>query len=91
MKILARLLLEKRVLRILVLLSLHNLSVTLAANNMLFEEKSDFYAKVIKDLEETQQKYDAWWQKIVSNYNLTSYDVQNLSVNFRTQDIELLN
>ena len=61
------------------------------ANNMLFEEKSDFYAKVIKDLEETQQKYDAWWQKIVSNYNLTSYDVQNLSVNFRTQDIELLN
>lgn len=30
--------------------SLHNLSVTLAANNMLFEEKSDFYAKVIKDL-----------------------------------------
>ena len=71
--------------------SLHNLSVTLAANNMLFEEKSDFYAKVIKDLEETQQKYDAWWQKIVSNYNLTSYDVQNLSVNFRTQDIELLN
>ena len=28
--------------------SLHNLSVTLVANNMLFEEKSDFYAKVIK-------------------------------------------
>ena len=49
--------------------SLHNLSVTLAANNMLFEEKSDFYAKVIKDLEETQQKYDAWWQKIVCKCN----------------------
>ena len=59
--------------------------------SMLFEEKSDFYAKVIKDIEETQQKYDEWWQKIVFNYNLTSYDVQNLSVNFRTQDIELLN
>lgn len=71
--------------------SLHNLSVTLASNNKLFEEKSDFYEKVIEDLQKTQSEYDMWWKKITAKYNLTSYDIEKLSVNFRTQDIELLN
>lgn len=71
--------------------SLHNLSVMLAADNNLFAEKSSMYEKIVNDYQKTQRLYDDWWQETVSKYNLQQYNVQKLSVNFRTQDIELLN
>ncbi|RDY33232.1 CXXX repeat peptide modification system protein [Lachnotalea glycerini] len=70
--------------------SLNNLSLTFAANNKLFDEKSVLYDKVLTDIQETQKKYDTWWKEIVEKYNLESYVLNKLSVNFRTQNLELL-
>ena len=63
--------------------SLQSLSVTLAANNDLFQEKSHMYERIVTDLSETQKKYSQWWEFIGDKYYLDRNCLQKYHVDFQ--------
>jgi len=62
--------------------SLHSLSLTLAANNDLFLEKSYMADKIISDLAHTQTEFNKWWDFIADKYNLDRTVMPSYHVDF---------
>lgn len=50
--------------------ALKSLAMTLADNNLEFEKHSLLYEKLIKDLQESNKKYEQWWSNIANKYTL---------------------
>lgn len=63
--------------------SLHSLSLTLAANNDLFQENSNMFERIVSDLTQTQKMYNQWWQRIADKYHLDKSRLEEYRVNFQ--------
>lgn len=63
--------------------SLQTLSLTLAANNDLFQENSHMYERIVSDLSQTQKMYQQWWERIGDKYNLNKSRLEEYRVNFQ--------
>lgn len=50
----------------------------------------EIYDKFVKDLEDTNNAYQQWWDKISIKYNLPVHEQRNWEFNFRTNTICLL-
>ncbi len=62
--------------------SLHSLSLTLASNNDLFQEKSHFAEKIGFDLLEAQKGIEHWWDKTAMQYNLNRDQMNCYQIDF---------
>ena len=62
--------------------SLHSLSLTLASNNDLFQEKSHLAEKIVFDLSDAQIKIQHWWDKKAVQYNLDRDQMNCYQIDF---------
>lgn len=53
-------------------------------------DNADLYEKLVKDLGETNTKFQAWWNRMSAKYAWESSDDGNWEINFETCDIYLV-
>lgn len=51
---------------------------------------SDLYEKLVKDMGETKQKFQNWWNKMSTQYQWESHENGNWEIDFNTNDIYLV-
>lgn len=56
---------------------------------ILKPDNNDLYEKVIKDLGETQGRFQSWWDKMSQKYNWESSPNGSWTIDFETCDITL--
>lgn len=67
--------------------SLHSLSITLAANNEIFEERSYLAEKILADLIVTEKSFNQWWNDIAAKYELDSSKLEQYLIDFEDRFI----
>ena len=70
--------------------SLTSLSRTLCEENVVYNENSDFYDRIMEDLNKTRSEYNNWWKEIAAKYNLQPDRLDKYYVNFISCGIYLL-
>ncbi len=63
---------------------LNELAKILTAGN------DDLYEKLVKDMGETKQKFQNWWNKMSIQYQWESHENGNWEIDFNTNDIYLV-
>lgn len=53
-------------------------------------DNTGLYEKLIKDMGETQTKFQAWWDDMAKKYEWESHPKGNWEINFQTGDITLV-
>ena len=61
--------------------------MTLADNNLEFEKHSSLYEKLIKDLQESNRKYEQWWSNIANKYTLDVELLKRATIDFSSNEI----
>lgn len=67
--------------------ALKSLAMTLADNNLEFEKHSLLYEKLIKDLQESNKKYEQWWSNIANKYTLDVELLKKATIDFSSNEI----
>lgn len=67
--------------------ALKSLAMTLADNNLEFEKHSSLYEKLIKDLQESNRKYEQWWSNIANKYTLDVELLKRATIDFSSNEI----
>ena len=67
--------------------ALKSLAMTLADNNLEFEKHSLLYEKLIKDLQESNRKYEQWWSNIANKYTLDVELLKRATIDFSSNEI----
>lgn len=57
---------------------------------ILTADNVDLYEKLVKDLGETEIKFQAWWNRMGTKYQWESVEGCNWEINFQTNDIFLV-
>lgn len=57
---------------------------------ILTADNNELYERLIKDLGETDSKFQNWWNIMASKYQWESVDGGNWEINFETGDIYLV-
>lgn len=57
---------------------------------ILTADNVDLYEKLVKDLGETETKFQAWWNRMGTKYQWESVEGCNWEINFQTNDIFLV-
>lgn len=57
---------------------------------ILTADNNELYERLIKDLGETNSKFQNWWNTMASKYQWESVDGGNWEINFETGDIYLV-
>lgn len=63
--------------------SLKSLSVTLAANNELYQDKSHLVDRIVSDLSVAQKSFRQWWETIAEKYGLEIARLENYKMDFK--------
>lgn len=71
------------------LVSLNDLSATLASNNSLYLENSHFYNNIIADITIAKNNVSSWWKRISEKYSLDKDNLGKYFVDFTDGDIYL--
>lgn len=58
--------------------------------HILTADNEDLYEKLVKDLGETETKFQNWWTRMGNKYNWKSIDGGNWEINFDTCEIYLI-
>lgn len=53
-------------------------------------DEKELYEKLQNDQKNTQEKFDQWWQRMVSMYNWEASEHGNWEINFETREIYLI-
>lgn len=70
--------------------SLISLSRTLCEENVVYNENSDFYERIVEDMNKARSEYNSWWKEISEKYNLQPDRLDKYYVNFILCGIYLL-
>lgn len=70
--------------------SLTSLSRTLCEENVVYNENSDFYSRIVEDMNKARTEYNNWWKEISAKYNLQPDRLDKYYVNFISCGIYLL-
>ena len=62
--------------------ALTSLSRTLCEENVVYNENSDFYDRIMKDMSKARSEYNSWWKEISKKYNLQPDRLDKYYVNF---------
>lgn len=57
---------------------------------ILTPENTELYEKLVKDLGETANKFQSWWNRMTDKYQWESTDDGNWEINFETCEIYLV-
>lgn len=57
---------------------------------ILTADNADLYEKWVKDMGETQSKFQGWWDRMAAKYQWESHEGGNWEINFDTCDIYLV-
>ena len=57
---------------------------------ILTPENTELYEKLVKDLGETANKFQSWWNRMADKYQWESTDDGNWEINFETCEIFLV-
>lgn len=57
---------------------------------ILSVDNAALYEKLVKDLGETQSKFQGWWDRMVEKYQWPSVDGGNWEIDFETNEITLV-
>ena len=57
---------------------------------ILTTDNQDLYEKLVKDMGETQSKFQGWWTRMSQQYNWESADDGNWEIDFDTSNIFLV-
>lgn len=57
---------------------------------ILTADNSELYEKLVKDIYETNKKYQNWWDRMSTQYNWESAENGNWEINFETNEIYLI-
>lgn len=57
---------------------------------ILAPENTELYEKLVKDLGETANKFQSWWNRMADKYQWESTDDGNWEINFETCEIYLV-
>ena len=57
---------------------------------ILTADNADLYEKWVKDMGETQAKFQGWWDRMAAKYQWESQEGGNWEINFDTCDIYLV-
>lgn len=57
---------------------------------ILTPENTELYEKLVKDLGETTNKFQSWWNRMADKYQWESTDDGNWEINFETCEIYLV-
>ena len=57
---------------------------------ILTPENTELYEKLVKDLGETANKFQSWWNRMADKYQWESTDDGNWEINFETCEIYLV-
>lgn len=57
---------------------------------ILTADNSELYEKLVKDIYETNKKYQNWWDRMSTQYNWESAENGNWEINFETNEIYLV-
>ena len=57
---------------------------------ILTADKSDLYEKLVKDMGETQSKFQGWWDSMAKQYQWESLENGHWEIDFDTCDIYLV-
>lgn len=55
----------------------------------VFNKKSDMYEKILADVTQTRKNFDSWWSRMIEKYELQSYKIENLRVDFLSNEITM--
>lgn len=57
---------------------------------ILTADNADLYEKLVKDMGETQSKFQGWWDRMARQYQLESQENAHWEIDFNTCDIYLV-
>lgn len=53
------------------------------------DEKDELYEKIVRDMGQTQMKFEAWWKEMREKYQWKSSDSGHWEINFETCEVYL--
>ena len=57
---------------------------------ILTADNADLYEKLVKDMAETQSKFQGWWDRVAKQYQWESQENGHWEIDFETCDIYLV-